>query len=172
MGTADPKVRLRIFNYLRTSGIEIGMANTVASRCVGAMVQPGQLPESIVSIASAAISPNPNLDHIDEVKSLALLEPRAEPFEAWPCRTAQKGAARPSIGGKLSGMSTGATAPTRKFGSPSTGSFGAQIGGGGTTDYAIIEPIISRREISSQKGLKLSRMQLQGFVGALSRRRL
>jgi len=170
MGNADPRVRLRVFNYLRTSGTEIGMANLVASRCVGAMVQPGKLPESVIAISAAAISSSPTLDHMDETKSFALLEPRAEPYEAWPAKSSGSTSPMTATGGKMaSRLSSGMRTPTAKFSTPLTGGLRSPIGGTGTTEFGLIEPLVTRREITARQGSRLSRMQLQAYTGEIVR---
>lgn len=161
-GTADPRVRLRVFNYLRISGIDVRTSNTVASKVVGSMAGSGKLPFSVVSIAAAAVTSNPQLDRMDEKSSYSLLEPKAEPFETgplskeWGQGTPQMRTRSPSLSRKSS------------FGRTPSPTLKGPVGGMGTTNFAIIEPILYRREVQALVGSSLSRSQLQCAVGDVS----
>jgi len=158
---ADGRVRLRIFTYLLRNGLPVNNANRVASKLVGAMVGDGELHQEAIELAAAAISKEP----VGEKTAFGLLEPKAEPFEAWPARSAGSGLSAggktmrgrfggsglPRIQGRLKSKTPGNTFTKRRT---------ARSAGSGT-DFAIIEPITHRREIQDMMGTSLTMNQVQ-----------
>ena len=174
---ADPQVRVRIFAYLRTNGLATVEANVVARKLVFAMVGKGTLPECAATLAGAAVArviPG-------ETKSAGLLEPRAEPYEFGGAS-----AARPIGGGRLPGRPGSVGGLPGKMGGirslgkvggggggftgrPGGGHRGPIAGAGAATDFAIIEPIMSRREVQVQMTTVLDRGQIQSLAAEVNR---
>lgn len=171
-GKADKRVRLRVFSYLRQAGIDVSQANRAASKVVGAMCGSGALPECVVTLAGAAVTADPKLDGMNE-RNAALLEPKAEPYEVGGGSLA-KGPQPGMIGGKslAKGPQPGRIAGGARggFGKPSVGGYKTPaVNQGATTNFAIIEPIMERREVQQMMGKVLSRGQIQNLVGEVLR---
>jgi len=152
----DPQVRVRIFAYLRTNGLATVEANVVARKLVFAMVGKGALPECTATLAGAAVArviPG-------ETKSAGFLEPKAEPYEFGGTSAARPigGGALPgrpgSVGGlpgKIGGVRSLGKVGGGFSGRPGGGHRGPIAGAGAATDFAIIEPIMSRREVPRRR---------------------
>ena len=139
---ADIRFRLRVFSYLKTNGQSTMRANQIAHKVTTAMVSPGILSLAAKKIAAAAISAPSNYD----IKYLGLLEPKAEPFEYSGTAT--------MIGKQGNQQPTDNPPPQKPQGS--------------VTNWAMIEPVTTRREVSNMIGTSLSGAQLQTHVGMIA----
>jgi len=177
--SADPQVRVRIFAYLKANGLSVGEANSVARKLVFAMVGNGALPASAAKLAGAAVSKPPP----GEAAAGVLVEPTAERYEDSGPSAGKPGAkpvGRP-VGGRAfgsPGRPGGVGRPSHGFGRPSGGGFGGRPGGGhrgpitgpgAGTDFAIIEPVMFRREVQAQMSTVLGRGQVRALAAEVAR---
>jgi hypothetical protein len=183
-GKADKRVRVRVFSYLRQAGIDVSQANRAASKVVGAMVGSGKLPECVVTLAGAAVTADPKLDGMNE-RDAVLVEPKAEPYEVGggslakgpqPGMIGGKSLAKGPVPGRIGGR--GSLRPGAEIGGLDSergaksmrGGYKTPAGNqGSTTNFAIIEPIMERREVQGMMGTVLSRGQIQTLVGEVMR---
>ncbi len=170
---ADSRVRIRIFAHLKEAGLTTPAANRLACRVVRAMVKSGPMPHMAVKLAGLALGKTPQ----HEKGAAVLIEPTAMDNEFDSVKTSGPGTARgpggsgarprPGRPGHMSARRGPASA--RGFGAHPTGTPGIRLPPGGAIDFAIIEPIMYRREIQGWIGRGFSRSQFKQLAADADR---
>jgi hypothetical protein len=194
---ADSRVRVRIFAYLRANGFSVTDANVIARKLVFAMVGKGPLPDAAATLAGAAVAKSPPGEANAAVLVEPKAEPfeftgGSQGIEVGMGMSRSVDGGYPKAGGprhgwvidggknrgkSVDGGNLKAGGPRHGFtvdGGANRGAGGGYkgpvTGAGAQANFAIIEPIMTRREVQARMSTVLARGQVQSLAAEVNRK--
>jgi hypothetical protein len=148
-GKADPRIRARVFAFLRQSGFDPGRANRLALKLVGALARPGPLPPSAVTLAGGALGSPPRGEDL----APRLLDPKLAAYET---------TSSSASGSYVKGMRSDEVVI---YGGHARYGTGPDFDGGKEgADFVLLAPLPSRPEVRRNLGIYLDHKTVQALA--------